>query len=422
MCASHALSLPPALVSPSLPLSSLPPQGLSSAARRKRLDEVPSRWLCSVIGTCLTLADLRKLAIKVGLALPPDASDYRLHGAIVHLASENKVLGKTVARLLDKRHAATVSRITRTGDEAGLARLWADARNSGDIPGAYWALMTHPLDCQALRERVYGEVHMLSHLSGAAQRSDLQRTAGLERQVADLSAELTRLRADLTVVRQERDAARRDASVGEIQRRRADQLAERLAELESGSALTAAQQSVRQAQAEKDSLTRALDAAQRRLEQMQEQRQKDEADRRGLEQRLADAELRWQEARRAAPADLLAANRSGSGEVTEGVDLARRQILYVGGIGHAARHLEDVVKACNGVFVHHDGGLDDGCPRLAGAVSCADVVFCPVTCVSHEAVTHLKRNCRKACKPFVPLPNHSVSTFRRALKLVGAPS
>lgn len=398
------------------PLSTAPAPVLSATTRRRRLDEVPSRWLCSVIGTCLTLADLRKLAVKIGLSLPADASEYRLHGAIVHLASDNRVLGKAVARLLDKRHAATVSRIVRAADEETLGRLWAEARNGGDIPGAYWALMTHPLELQALKDRVYGEVHMLSHLSGAAQRVDLQRTAGLEKQVADLTAELLRTRADLAQARQDRDAARRDAAVGDIQRRRADQLAERLAELESGAALSAVQQSLRQVQAEKDTVSRALEAVQRRLEQALEQRQKDEADRRGLEQRLADAELRWQEARRAAPPDRVVSNDTG-----DGIDLERRQILYVGGIGHAARHLEDVVKACNGVFVHHDGGLDDGCPRLAGAVSCADVVFCPVTCVSHEAVTHLKRNCRKACKPFVPLPNHSISTFRRALKLVGGP-
>lgn len=411
LSSSSPLSPAVALTAPALPVP-----GLSAASRRKRLDEVPGRWMCSVIGTCLTLADLRKLVVKVGLVLPADASEYRLHGAIVHLASENRVLGKAVARLLDKRHAATVSRMVRVADEETLTRLWADARNGGDIPGAYWALMTHPLDLPTLKDRVYGEVHMLSHLSGATQRVDLQRTAGLEKQVADLTAELLRTRSDLAQARQDRDAARREAGVGEIQRRRADQLADRLAELESGAALSAAQQALRQVQAEKEALSRALDAARNRLEQVQDQRQKEEAERRGLEQRLADAELRWQEARRAAPVERTVSNESG-----DGIDLARRQILYVGGIGHAARHLEDVVKACNGVFVHHDGGLDDGCPRLAGAVSCADVVFCPVTCVSHEAVTHLKRNCRKACKPFVPLPNHSISTFRRALKLVGSP-
>lgn len=408
-------------------LSSLPgviretdagPASISRMARRRRLDEIPNRWHCSVVGTCLTLADLRKLAGKVGLALPPDATDYRLHGAIVHLSSENRVLGKMIARLLDKRHAAAVSRFSRATEETVLTRLWEEAREGGDVPGAYWALMTHSTDCQALRDRVYGEVHMLSHLSGAVQRADLQKIARAEARIREQATEIDRLRADVQQARQDRDIARREASIGEIQRRRADQLASRLAELETGAVVVAAEQARKQALGERDALARQLEAANRRLEQAQERQQQDEEDRRVLEQRLADLELRLREALRSVPP----ASSDAPPSPGDSVDLAQRRILYVGGIGHAARHLEDVVKSCNGVFVHHDGGLDDGCPRLAGAVSCVDVVFCPVTCVSHEAVTHLKRNCRKACKPFVPLPNHSISTFKRALRLVGKPS
>lgn len=384
---------------------------LLSSSRRRRLDEISPRWHCSVIGTCLTLADLRKLAGKLLLSLPADISDYRLHGAIVHMSANNKVLGKQIARLLDRRYQATVSRFVKARSEEALAVLWDESLENGDVPGAYWALMTHPVDAETLRDRAYGEVHMLSHISGAVQRADMQKVTRLEVALAERTAEVGRLRASVADIRAERDEARRDVVVAGIQQRRADALAARLADLESGEALRAADEVARLARAERDVLARQVESLLRRLDLAAEREVREQAERRAADARIADLEARQRQ--------LLAvsADRDGDSD-TVSIDLKKQRILYVGGISHVARHLGDVVRSCNGEFVHHDGGLDDGCPQLAGAVSCVDVVFCPVTCVSHEAMAHIKRNCRKACKPFVPLPNHSISTFRRALEKV----
>lgn len=100
------------------------------------------------------------------------------------------------------------------------------------------------------------------------------------------------------------------------------------------------------------------------------------------------------------------------------LDLCRRRILYVGGMTRAVTHMRDLVMRHNGEFIHHDGGLEDGCTRLAGALSQADAVLCPVTCVSHNAINTIKRDCRRACKAFLPLPSHSVSALERALRVV----
>lgn len=72
-------------------------------------------------------------------------------------------------------------------------------------------------------------------------------------------------------------------------------------------------------------------------------------------------------------------------------------------------------------FLHHDGGVDDRSGLLAGLVSRADVVVFPVDCVSHEAVTIVKRLCRQTDKRYVPLRSSGTSSFVAALaRMAGA--
>lgn len=183
--------------SPATPGVFTPPVAMpQQPQRRKRIDQIPGKWHCSIIGTCLTLAELRKIAVKARFNLPPDASDYRIHGAVVHSCGDHKVLSRLVTKALDKRFPAHIARFSRAESEEALAELWRSHCDSGDVPGAYWALMSHPMDCPSLREHAYGEVHMLSHLSGASQRVDMRRQAELERALASRAGEVEALTAE----------------------------------------------------------------------------------------------------------------------------------------------------------------------------------------------------------------------------------
>ncbi len=53
--------------------------------------------------------------------------------------------------------------------------------------------------------------------------------------------------------------------------------------------------------------------------------------------------------------------------------------------------------------------------RLDERVPQADVVFCPVDCVSHGASLRARALCRRYAKPFVPLRSASASCFRRGI-------
>lgn len=399
--------------SPATPGVFTPPVAMpQQPQRRKRIDQIPGKWHCSIIGTCLTLAELRKIAVKARFNLPPDASDYRIHGAVVHSCGDHKVLSRLVTKALDKRFPAHIARFSRAESEEALAELWRSHCDSGDVPGAYWALMSHPMDCPSLREHAYGEVHMLSHLSGASQRVDMRRQAELERALASRAGEVEALTAERARWREVESRLRHELAALDLHRRRAEQLEARVAELENGTALAEARAALESARAENAEQALAMGRLEEKASALQKEVETLRAANDRLRARSADLELRLCEG---------AVCRFAGGAANDGrpLDLCRRRILYVGGMTRAIAHMRDLVTRHNGEFLHHDGGLEDGCARLAGALAQADAVLCPVTCVSHNAIDTIKRDCRRACKTFLPLPSHSVSALERALRVVG---
>jgi hypothetical protein len=87
--------------------------------------------------------------------------------------------------------------VDHPADEAALRELWAAAVRRGDIPGAYWAVLSHPAATDALMRQAFGDVHMLSHMVGAANRADIRRLRQLEEDNAALAAKLERQQRQL---------------------------------------------------------------------------------------------------------------------------------------------------------------------------------------------------------------------------------
>jgi hypothetical protein len=59
---------------------------------------------------------------------------------------------------------------------------------------------------------------------------------------------------------------------------------------------------------------------------------------------------------------------------------------------------------------------------LAGIVSRADAIFFPVDCISHDTVAVVKRLCRQAGKPYLPLRSTSLTSFIAALRQFERPA
>ncbi len=382
-----------------------------AAARRRRLWELSGSLHCSIIGTCLTTGELRDILRRVTRReqhVVEGATDHDLHSLGVTLASRSDAPGKLLHKALDQRHAATLKQFQTARAEPAVEALWQTCLGQGAIPGAYWALVTHPSTSDRLVRRAFGEVHMLSHLVGASNRADIRRLQLLE-------AENARLRAD---------AGRSHATARQ-------RLAERDARI---AALTAALQT----QAEARALPPAADLPPE-LALLQTRLAKETAARQHAEQRLAELaaeaadrqhQLTAQQAAMATElaalqAELqalerrllpdLASQPTGAPPSLPGLDLAELRVLLVGARPGQVQACRLFVERGGGRLLHHDGGLEDKLGMLAGLISRADLVLFPVDCVSHGAVQLIKRVAGQLERPWRALRQASVACLVRTL-------
>ena len=91
-------------------------------------------------------------------------------------------------------------------------------------------------------------------------------------------------------------------------------------------------------------------------------------------------------------------------------------ILYVGGRPNQVPHIRDITEARGGKFLYHDGGVEDNDLLLSNLVTKADIVVFPVDCVSHKAMTLVKKTCRSRDTRYLALRSSAVSTFFSSLE------
>ncbi len=270
----------------------------------------------------------------------------------------------------------------------------------GDIPGAYWALLTHPATTDAMVMQAFREVHMLSHLVGAANRADIQRLRKLEEDNASLAAKLERQQ------RQLRDGfTSRDETI----RRLTDLLARKAGDEVAAAGIADDTSALTAALADRDRRLAQESMRRERLEQRLEAvlADRDEAKRAHQRSEQACATLRSELALTELQIETLL--RQDDGDTAGALNLRGLTLLYVGGRAHQTPQLKSLVERTNGRFVHHDGGLEHNAALLPGLVSRADLAVFPVDCVSHDAVASLKRLCRQLGKRYMPLRTSSLA-------------
>jgi hypothetical protein len=399
----HAFTLsapPPALVKRTVQVED---DAQDSASRRTRIWEFSQNLHCSIIGTCLSTAELRQTLSRLSIARP-GATDHDLHHTAVSLAAKHDQAAKLLHKALDRRHRLAISQFSKAKTEAELASLWRDAVKRGDIPGAYWACLTHPAATHGLVRQVFGEVHMLSHLVGAANRADIRRLAELELANAVQEEKLRRQQAALHEAVTTRDAAIRDLREALRQTLAAEPPAETGDEAEALRAL------VRDLEKHLSAAARRRDALEVRLTDTRDDLNAERAARMSLE-----AEVLSLRTELSAIESGLPAGASADDWRVDGVAL-----LYVGGHAHQTAHLRALAASRGADLLHHDGGVEHNPDLLAGLTSRADVVMFPVDRVSHEAALTVKRLCRQAGKPLIPLRSGGAMSLLAAIQSLAA--
>ena len=380
------------------------------AKRRSRIWELSPSLHCSIIGTCLTTRELRQIVGRMTGRDVGALDEHEIHGEGVRLASRHDDGGKLLQKALDKRHHAALGRFAAAKSAEAVAGLWDEAKRAGEIPGAYWAALSHPAATDTLVKQVFADVHMLSHLVGAANRADIRRLTQLEQEKAELERKLDKSK----VHNQTSDATIR--------------------QLDAALAAAVARANERPASTDDDDEAAAL----RRLVGEMDTRLRSEAARRlraeqraeKFERALADSETTRQqaEARAATLAEELAAIEAeiSPGELVvndpPSLPSGMRSLLYVGGRPGEVQRLRAFADRGAIELLHHDGGIEDRNGLLAGLISRVDVACFPVDCISHDAAASVKRLCRQAGKPYLPLRSVGIGSLLAGLGRLGSAS
>ena len=366
------------------------------AGSRRRLWDLRDGWHCSILGTCLTMTDLRSIARKLPLKARADFPvDYQLHGFFVQEVAHRNKASQLLTKLLDKRHGGAIRKVRSLKSEQELESFWSTAIKAGDIPGPYWAILSHPDATEKLSERMFADVHMLSHLVGASNRASVRRLTQLENEndaqrnkfskIQKRHQMRLRIKNKLLSVLQEELAEFRQKYL-DVKPPLPQQIS-----MQSSSASTL-EHKIEQLQVGKvgsDKRTLQLEEDNARLQRLVKvQQQENET----LERALSHKERNIQ------------------------FDLKGRCLLYVGGRQQTVWRLREHIESQNGKLLHHDGGLEKSINVLANAVGKADAVVFPTDCISHEAALRVKRLCQQSMKPFVPLRTSGLGSLLAGLK------
>ncbi|NOT18024.1 MAG: DUF2325 domain-containing protein [Sulfuriferula sp.] len=369
----------------------------SPPLRRKKLWELAVSVHCPVIGTCLNVDELKKLARGAGLHGRDKMSDYALHHAAVSEAKTRNPFSERLQKMLEQKYDLAIKRFAKLKTDTEILQLWREFAARGEAAAGLWATMSHAHISAAAAQLIYENIHMLSHQLGT-QTQEEQRLLGTAiDEVAKLRARLQR-----NSERHAKDLAEKEQVLRLMQTRLTELLAKEV--------------SLQQATAR----ILELESAQERI---------------ALIARVAELERQLAMRVQAAtldkstipivpmPAPVTTVSDCAQCDEKQygrcgGSDLAGRAVLCVGGRAALYPEYRRVVEESGGQFLTHDGGREDSIHRLPALLAKADVVVCPADCLSHGAYYAVKRYCKRYGKPCALLDKSGVSTFRKGVEAV----
>ncbi len=410
--------------------SELASDGKPLATRRKKLWEIEECYHCAILGTCLSMRDLEKLRPKTKIRFKPDASEYIIHGTFVACVKLHSDVARVLHRALDKKYRSAIDHLKKVTCRNELRSYWQENLKRGNVPSAFWAVMSHPLADAKLSQEAFGDVHMLSHMVGAANREALQRLDQLEAQsrAAAVAHEEERLQ-------NRRQLDERNGMIANLTSQLESQtklkgrlvaLEAQIAQFESDESYRNLQAALKEQGAEVIEKTTALKRASQRIAEQNTKISRCESEIQTLRRSLDESRARVDRVEqflesalfRSFEGALFPAKRKAAGDAQasdEGLDLDGATVVYIGGHRSQVRYMRTFVESANGEFIHHDGGLEESGPRLSQILSRGDFVMCPVDCISHSACLRAKKFCKHAGKSFVPLRGTGLSCFVTSL-------
>lgn len=409
--------------------------------RRTKLWDDDSSYHCSIIGTCLRRADLRKLARKKIFGLEAGVSDYDIHSAVVTKAGYRNPQSRALQKLLDTKYRAAINRYAKAGEDEEIRNLWQEDLHNGSVAGAYWSIMSHPLASDKIRADIYGEVHMMQHDYFELYKRDrrimgdlknkvrmLEEVMASERQhYLDEKRAMEQIIASMTKLQQQTEQTVKE--VEELQDRNhlletglaENNLVKKLDDVREQRAF------LRQKNAELlghlDNLTEQLERNQEKLKLTEEKNGLLENQNWSLDEEKEELQNEIAALETAMMVNLAVTNSCSTcgdqdTDRCPGRDLCGKTVLYVGGQSKMIPRYRQMVERFGGRFMHHDGGVESSRSLLPKMLSSADAVMCPIDCVSHDACNCVKKICKRNQKPFVLMRSSGLSSLAKGLHTI----
>ncbi len=386
--------------------------------RRLKLWELEERLHCPVIGTCLSLDDIARIARRLGFG-GQIGDPYRLHVEAVSLSCSRNEAAEAMQKVLESKFNLDVTRFNRLKNDAEVLAQWKSCLERGEVAGPMWAALSHKLASAETRRQVYADMHMLSHQVGAGQAADLRRLEWLQREHASLRAE----HAETKATSQRRKEAEQSSAARAEQlererdsaREQAEQFARRVGFLESGQAMVALGRRLLLAEAQAER-ARELEA---RLKEQERKVGILRAEKTQLRVRLSRERDEAASERDALERLWLEGNaeaKACGGECASCEQrLQGRCVLCVGGRTPLLPQYRALAERLGVRLIHHDGGREEALARLPDLLNASDAVICPTDCVGHLAYYQLKKHCKQNGKPCVLAKSSGVAGFAAAL-------
>lgn len=379
--------------------------------QRRKLWELEEKYHCPVVGTCLSLEELKKIARQAGFA-GREVEPYRLHVEAVSISIKRNESAQAMHKLMERKFRLFIARFEQAKSDAEVRALWRQHLDRGEVAGALWAAITHKAASVETRNIVYGDLHMLSHQVGAGQAADLRRLAYLERENAELKQAARR-----NDERNRRELAEKSARIGNLEqeaaqaRRRidvADPIRQRLEVLESGVAMVAMGRRLLVLENDLARLRASHQRAAAQAAALQEEVERLRNERDAAQTETEAMERLWLQTP--------AAESACDGECNVCPSrLAGRCVLCVGGRTPLLPQYRQLAERLGVRLIHHDGGREEAMSRLPDLLAAADAVICPTDSVGHLAYYQLKRHCKANAKPCALVKSSGVASFAAGL-------
>ena len=393
----------------------------SSALNRRKLWTLSCEALFQNFAASLTPDFIVKLCRRFQYPVP-DASHSDL--ALYHLAHEHchrdSPFARQVQRYLNRRYEAPISQLAQLSPSDVRARVASilaqqQAPSSSALPGMMWAVCSDSRqELRPIEKFFIEELHLRSHWLLLAQ------FRGETPSETDADAEREALEQTLKRLETERDDLRQDIHTLQLTNTRMKQDNTRLqGDLDSmrqHCAVLEEQRRSQAAQAAQGVTLREVRKLQYEVGRLSDALREKEAEGARLAALVASYEP-------APPPDDYPADEAITGGPPPECpvfDLRGKRVALIGGLTKASGHYEQTISDLGGLCMRYEGSANQGHKKLARIIRQADVVFCPVDCVSHGTASAAKKLCRSLDKPCHFLRSSGISHVREKLREVVA--